>query len=190
MQAVRRIVRDAHRAELVVAHSRGLVKKSNAEKTDLDVSETGREVLILVQPELTRRGIALQAALADDLPPVHAVRVELQQVLLNLIVNAIEAMSGVLDRPRELTLAAQPHTRPDGGGVRVTVQDTGVGITPEQLERLFEAFFTTKPHGLGMGLSISRSIVEDHGGRLWATGNPGPGTTFEFTLPARPPRAL
>jgi signal transduction histidine kinase len=116
---------------------------------------------------------------------VSGVRVELQQVLLNLIVNGIDAMTGVSDRARELVIVSERHQLAEGPGVVVAVQDAGHGIAEENLERIFDAFYTTKSHGLGMGLSISRSIARSHGGQLWATGNAGPGATFRFALPAR-----
>ena len=124
--------------------------------------------------------MSLQTELAAGLPLVTADRVQLQQVLLNLITNALDALRLVKDRPRFLRIRTD---KPDARTVRVAVQDTGVGVDPQQAEHLFQAFFTTKPNGLGMGLSISRSIVEAHGGRLWATPNDGPGVTFLFTLP-------
>jgi signal transduction histidine kinase len=117
--------------------------------------------------------------LAADLPPIMGDRVQLQQVVVNLILNAIEAMSTVEDRERDLVIKTQ---RGEGDEVRVAVQDSGIGLDPKNVERIFDAFHTTKPGGLGMGLSISRSIVERHGGRLWAVSNDGPGSTFRFTL--------
>jgi signal transduction histidine kinase len=128
---------------------------------------------------MDKKRITRQLQLATDLPRVHGDRVQLQQVMLNLILNAIEAMSTVNDRPRELFVGTCVHDKTE---VRVTVRDSGIGLDPESLEKVFAAFHTTKPGGLGMGLSISRSIVENHSGRLWATTNDGPGTTFQFTL--------
>jgi signal transduction histidine kinase len=124
--------------------------------------------------------VALHTDLAADLPPVLADRIQLQQVLLNLLLNGMEAMRGVTDRPRVLIVRSQ---KGEVGTIRVAVQDAGTGIDPQHLERIFTAFFTTKPAGLGMGLAISRSIIEAHGGRLWATPNDGPGATVQFTLP-------
>jgi signal transduction histidine kinase len=139
------------------------------------------EVIALVQPEVVRRRVALRTIFADGLPAVRGDRVQLQQVLLNLIMNSIEAMTPVTDRPRELELTAERH---ESGGVLVGIRDSGIGFDPQTSDRLFEAFFTTKPTGMGMGLSISRSIIEAHGGRLWAMPNAGPGATFQFALPA------
>ena len=130
---------------------------------------------------MDKKRITRQLQLATDLPRVHGDRVQLQQVMLNLILNAIEAMSTVEGRPRELFVGTCLHEKTE---VRVTVRDSGIGLDPESLEKVFAAFHTTKPGGLGMGLSISRSIVENHSGRLWATTNDGHGTTFQFTLSA------
>jgi len=126
------------------------------------------------------QGADLQMELAEELPGVLADRVQLQQVLLNLMVNAIDAMKSVSDRPRILRVRTNRH---DGNTVLVSVQDSGIGIEREAMDQLFETFYTTKPDGMGMGLSISHSIIESHGGRLWANCNDGPGATFYFTLP-------
>jgi len=182
--AVRRMIRDASRASDVIAHTRALLKKSSEEKSPLDITEVIRDVLTLVQSEMVRHGIRQQGSLPTDLPPVLGDRVQLQQVVLNLVMNAIEAMAEVSDRSRELSVRAQRHQLDDGPGVFVSVQDAGPGLAPEHLDRVFEAFYTTKAKGLGMGLSISRSIMEAHGGRLWVTVNDGPGLTFQFVLPA------
>jgi PAS domain S-box-containing protein len=193
MKAVRRVVDDANRASDVIAQTRALLTRSGGdlggEKTPLDISATIREVLVLVHSEAVRQRTVIEESLAEDLPPVAAVRGLIQQVILNLIVNAIEAMTDVSDRSRELMIRSERHEVDDGPGVLVTVQDAGVGVAAENLARLFEAFYTTKPHGLGMGLSISRSIVQAHGGRLWATRNAGHGMTFQFVLPAGNPPA-
>jgi signal transduction histidine kinase len=139
-----------------------------------------REVIALTRNELRNSGTSLQTQLADGLPPVLGDRIQLQQVMLNLILNAVEAMSGSSATPRELVI----RTEQDGpGGVLVAVQDSGPGLELESLDRLFDAFYTTKPGGLGMGLSICRSIIEAHGGRLWATPNLPQGAAFQFTLP-------
>ncbi len=137
------------------------------------------EVVILTQSEVQRNKVALRMELAANLPPVMGDRVQLQQEVVNLILNAIEAMSTVEGHERDLIIRT---LRCDGDQVRVAVQDSGIGLDPKSEERIFDAFHTTKPGGLGMGLSISRSIVESHGGRLWATSNDGPGATFQFTL--------
>jgi C4-dicarboxylate-specific signal transduction histidine kinase len=147
----------------------------------LALNDVIAEVLALAQGELRRHGVALHTDLAADLPPVWGDRVQLQQVLLNLMMNGIDAMKAVTDRPRALRIRAQPH---EAGTVLVAVQDAGTGIAPQDLERVFEPFYTTKPDGMGMGLAISRSIMEAHGGRLWAAANDAQGATFQFTLPA------
>jgi signal transduction histidine kinase len=140
-------------------------------------------VLRLVRSELSRHDVSLALQLAPELPPVLADRVQLQQVVLNLVVNAIEAMAPVTGRPRELVVRSEAH---DEAHVGLIVQDTGVGVAADQLDQLFSAFFTTKPGGMGMGLSISRSIVEAHGGRLWATRNEPHGAVFALSLPIAP----
>ena len=145
----------------------------------VDMNEAIEEVVILTQSEVRRNKVALRMELAADLPSVMGDRVQLQQVVVNLILNAIEAMSTVGDLERDLVIRTQ---RGEGDEVRVAVQDSGIGLDPTNVERIFDAFQTTKPDGLGMGLSISRSIVERHGGRLWAVSNDGPGATFRFTL--------
>jgi signal transduction histidine kinase/CheY-like chemotaxis protein len=178
-EAIRRIIRDGNRAGDVVSRMRALFKKACTAMEWLDINEAIKEVVILTQSEVRRNKAALRMELAADLPPVMGDRVQLQQVVVNLILNAIEAMSTVEDRERDLVIRTQ---RGEGDEVRVTVQDSGIGLDPKNVERIFDAFHTTKPDGLGMGLSISRSIVERHGGRLWAVSNDGPGATFRFTL--------
>jgi C4-dicarboxylate-specific signal transduction histidine kinase len=180
-QAVRRIVRDGNRASDVIARIRALLKKGDSARGPLNINETVGQIVALAQAEMFRRNVVLQTDLATGLPRIMADHVQLQQVLLNLITNALDALSAVTDRPRVLEIRTESA---GPSSVRVAVRDTGIGFDPEQAERLFEAFFTSKPNGLGMGLSISRSIVEAHGGRLWATPNDGPGVTFQFTLPA------
>jgi signal transduction histidine kinase len=137
-------------------------------------------VLALIEPEAHRHRVAVHTDLAAGLPPVWGDRAQVQQVLLNLVLNGLDAMKAVTGRPRVLRLRAQSH---DAGRVLVAVQDAGVGLDPQGLARLFEPFYTTKPEGMGLGLAIGRSIVEAHGGRLWATPNDGPGVTVQFTLP-------
>ena len=146
----------------------------------MDINEAIREVIALTQAELQRNGVRLQTRLADGLPLVPGDRVQLQQVMVNLIVNAVEAMSGASDGPRELTIVSGAD---DSNDVFVEVQDTGPGLDPAKLDRLFQSFYTTKPDGMGMGLAISRSIVEAHGGRLSAAPNKPRGAVFRFTLP-------
>ena len=179
-EALDAIVKDGHRAADVIQRIRQLATKTRTEKVRVDINDVIRDVGPLVGTEIRRQGVSLRIELAPTLPPVLADRVQLQQVLINLVMNGIEAMVSVDDRPRELVIRSQPH---DGDHVLVAVQDVGIGIDPDGVDRLFTAFFTTKPGGMGMGLSISRSIIEAHGGQLWATPNPGHGATFHFALP-------
>lgn len=144
-----------------------------------DVNEVIREMIVLLRGEVTRYDISVRTELAAGLPQVMGDRVQLQQVMMNLLLNSIDAMKGV-DGPRELVITSQ---RTETGELMVAVSDTGVGLPPEQAGRIFEAFFTTKAHGTGMGLSISRSILESHGGRLWASDNFPCGASFSLTLP-------
>jgi signal transduction histidine kinase/PAS domain-containing protein len=180
-QALGRIIRDGNRVGDVIARIRMLLTKNESGKERLDINEPIQEVVALAQGEVRRNQMELRTELAGDLPPVLGDRVQLQQVVLNLIMNGIEAMSEITDRPRELVIKTQ---RDEVDTMRVTVQDSGIGIDPESLARIFEAFYTTKPHGMGIGLSISRTIIESHGGRLWGEQNDGPGATFGFTLPS------
>jgi C4-dicarboxylate-specific signal transduction histidine kinase len=176
--ATRRIVRDGNRGSDIIARIRGMLKKEPPTRVRLNVNDVIQEVIALARMDL--HGVALQTDLADSLAEVTADRVQLQQVLLNLTVNAIDAMKPVTDRPRALLIRTRNH---DERTVLVAVQDSGVGLDAKQMEQIFETFYTTKPEGLGMGLSICRSIIEGHGGRLWAEPNQGPGATFQFTLP-------
>jgi PAS domain S-box-containing protein len=178
-EAIRRISRDGKRAGNVISRVRSLFKKTGAAKDWLDLNEVIEEVVILTESEARRNKVVFRNKLAADLPPVLGDRVQLQQVLVNLILNAIEAMASVEDRERVLLIRTQPE---ESSQVRVTVQDSGIGFDPQNAERIFTAFHTTKAGGLGMGLSISRSIVASHGGRLWAMLNNGPGATFHFTI--------
>ena len=182
-QAVGRIIRDGNRASDVIAKIRALLRKTGTEKERLDMNDVIREVVALAQSEIRRNGVALRAQLEGNIPPVLGDRVQLQQVVLNLIMNGIEAMSAVGDRPRELIISTQSG---EIDQVHVTVQDLGIGLDPKSMERIFDAFYTTKSEGMGMGLAISRSIVENHDGRLWAVPNDGPGATFQFTLLKHP----
>ena len=178
-ETAQRIVNDAKRATEVIARIRSFVRKTDAERAPLDLNDAIREVVALAQQEIRTNRVVLRMDLANDLQRVLGDRVQLQQVVLNLVMNGVEAMSGVEDRPRELSIATRNGERDP---VRVTVRDTGRGFDAESTDRLFDAFYSTKPGGMGMGLSISRSIVESHGGRLVATPNDGPGATFSFTL--------
>jgi PAS domain S-box-containing protein len=179
-QALDRIVRDGSRAGEVIDRIRSLVKKVPPRREILDINQAIREVIALTQTEVQQNRVKLQTRLAGDLPLVPADRVQLQQVIMNLIVNAVEAMSCVGDRLRELTIASG---KDDANDVFVQVQDTGPGLDPANFDRLFQSFYTSKPDGIGMGLAISRSIVEAHGGRLSATPNVSRGAVFRFTLP-------
>jgi len=178
-QALGRVVRDGTRAGEVIGRIRALVKKVPPRRDLVDINQAIREVVALTQTEMQRNGVRLQSLLADDLPLVSADRIQLQQVLINLIVNAIEAMSGASGRPRELTIVSGTD---DANDVFVEVQDTGPGLDPEKSDRLFQSFYTTKTDGIGMGLAISRSIAEAHGGRLSAVPNKPRGAVFRLTL--------
>ena len=180
-ETARRTIRDGHRASEVVTRLRALFGKKNTTLEVVDLNDATREVIALLLSGLQKDRVILRAELTDDLPPVTGDRVQLQQVVLNLIMNASDSMRGVDDRPRQLVI----RTERDGGDhVRLTVQDAGVGFDPQVEERLFEAFYTTKSGGMGIGLSVSRSIIESHRGRLWAASNDGPGATFSFSLPS------
>jgi PAS domain S-box-containing protein len=176
-EAIRRIARDGIRAGDVIARMRALFKKAYVAKERLNLNEAIEEVVVLTQSELWKNKVALRLELAADLPSVMGDRVQLQQVVVNLILNSIQAMSTV--KERNLVIRTQAD---NGSEVRVAVRDSGIGFDAERAERMFDAFHTTKPGGLGMGLSISRSIVESHDGRLWGVPNDGPGATFQFTL--------
>jgi signal transduction histidine kinase len=181
--ALTAIVRDGHRAADVIQRIRQMAAKTVSPKAPVDLNDVIRDVIPIVRAALLRDEVSLAVELAAELPRVLGDRVQLQQVILNLVMNGTEAMAGVEDRPRELKLRSQPH---DGERVTLAVHDTGVGIDPKHLDRLFNAFFTTKPGGMGMGLSISRSIIDAHGGRLWATPNEPHGAIFHFSLPVGP----
>jgi C4-dicarboxylate-specific signal transduction histidine kinase len=178
--AVERSIREGKRASEVIQRIRALAQKTEPQKAWLAINDVIQEVIALVQGEVRKHKIALQTELSAALPPVLGDRVQLQQVLLNLVLNGIEAMHGVTDRPRELRIRSR---RQDADAVLVAVQDAGSGLDPQSMARLFDPFFTTKPGGIGLGLSISRTIIEAHGGRLWATPNDGPGATVQFSLP-------
>jgi len=183
-EALAAIVKDGDRAGEVISRIRALLSRSSVAHQPCDLAGVIRDVLLLVGPELGRHGTVLQTSLASDLPPVMGDRVQLQQVLLNLLLNAAEAVREVPRERRRLVVRSTLERRDDGSWAVVAVEDAGVGFREEQAARLFEAFYTTKPGGLGMGLSISRSIMDRHRGRLWATANPGHGATFHFALPA------
>jgi PAS domain S-box-containing protein len=178
-EAISEIVNDGTRASAVISRIRALLQKSAPERVAVDVNQIIQEVTMLLRRELIRSRVSLRTDLGSDLPRVSADRVQLQQVLINLVMNGIEAMRMVSDRPRELLIKSAMH--PDG--VLVQVQDSGTGFDLKHADRIFEPFFSTKPDGTGMGLSISRSIVESHGGRLWAESG-SHGAHFQFTLPS------
>jgi C4-dicarboxylate-specific signal transduction histidine kinase len=174
------IINDGNRASEVIRRVRSLANKAGVEKLPLDVNDVAREVIALVQRELTSHRVSLRMELTAALPIVLADRVQLQQVIINLVMNGIEAMQSVTDRSRELVIRSDQNETQQ---VLISVTDCGVGISTENADRLFNAFFTTKSSGMGMGLSICRSIIEVHGGRLWATANLPHGATFQFTVP-------
>ena len=182
--ALKRIVSDSERGGDVIGSIQGMVKKGEEERARLDINDLIREVMRLVQGELKNRGVSSRAELADDLPRVLADRIQLRQVILNLIMNAIEAMGSVSDPARVLRVRSEKH---GDDGVLVAVEDSGSGIAPEDMDRIFETFFTTKSEGMGMGLSICRSIVESHGGRISASRANPRGSVFQFFLPTAEP---
>ncbi|MBV8224917.1 MAG: PAS domain S-box protein [Verrucomicrobia bacterium] len=202
-QAIDRIIRDGNRAGDVISRMRALFKKAPAAKEPVDINLVIQEVLTLIQPELQKNRVSLRTQFAVDLPTVPGDKVQLQQVILNLVVNAIEAMSGVTESQRELQVSSQKITEshsasdqeaieakassePGPTSLLIAVRDAGPGLDPTELKRVFETFYTTKSHGMGMGLAISRSIIEAHNGRLWVTANAPRGTVFQFTLPCIP----
>jgi signal transduction histidine kinase len=178
------IVKDGHRAGAVMSRIRAMLARSSVVHDPCDLTNVIRDVIYLVGPEIERQGISLEIALAPELPPVMGDRIQLQQVLLNLLLNAAEAMREVPPARRRMVVRAVTDYCDDGSRAMVAVEDAGVGFGAADASRLFEAFDSTKPGGLGMGLSISRSIIDSHSGRLWATANPDHGATFHFALPA------
>jgi len=180
-EAARRIVRDGNRGSEVIKRIRALLNKEPPQRSRLNVNDLVREIARLAPVE--SQGASLDLELAANLLPILADRVQVQQVLLNLTLNALDAMKTVWDRPRVLQIETQMR---QDAAVLVAVRDSGTGLPTGKIEELFETFFTTKTGGIGLGLSISRSIVEAHGGRLWGENNDGPGATFWFTLPAQP----
>jgi PAS domain S-box-containing protein len=182
-ETARRTIRDGERAAAVITRLRALFSKKDATIEPVDLNEATREVIALSLSELQRNRVILRSDLADNLPPVAGDRVQLQQVILNLVRNASDAMSGIDNRPRQLLIRTEPD---EGGHVRLSVQDAGVGFDPQVMDRLFDSFYTTKHDGMGIGLSVSRSIIASHRGRLWATPNEGPGVTFSFSIPFAP----
>jgi len=179
-ETARRTIRDANRASDVIVRLRALFTGKELTTESMDLNEATREVMALSMNELQRHRVVLRPELADDLPLVTANRVQLQQVILNLLRNAAEAMAAVEDDRRQLLIRTE---RDEGDRVRLTVQDVGIGLETHVIEKLFQAFYTTKSGGMGIGLSVSRSIIEKHGGRLWGEPNDGPGATFAFSIP-------
>lgn len=177
-----RIVRDSHRASHTLGRIRALIRKAPPQNDRLEINEAIREVIELTCGEATKHGVSMRTDLADGLPPIEGDRVQLQQVALNLVINAVEAMSGAGGELRELLVSTG---RTETGDVYVAVRDSGPGVDPSRAGRLFEAFYTTKPSGTGIGLAICRSIVEAHGGRLWVETNQPQGAVFQFTVPAQ-----
>jgi C4-dicarboxylate-specific signal transduction histidine kinase len=180
-ETARRTIRDAERASEVIKRLRALFCKKGATSESLDLNEATREVVALSLSELERNNLIVRTELASDLPLVQGDRVQLQQVILNLLLNASEAMSGVHDRPRQLLIRTD---RDEEDRVRLSVRDSGVGFAPQVADRLFDAFYTTKSGGMGIGLSVSRCIIESHKGHLSAAPNVGAGATFSFSMPA------
>ena len=178
-EALAGVATDGHRAAEVIQRIRSLTRRTDPQRERLDINDVIREVVLLARPEVVGHRVSMRTALASALPAVLGDRVQLQQVLINLVMNGMEAMELVTDRPRELLIRSQREAE----RVLVAVQDSGIGIKPDNVDQMFDAFFTTKPRGMGMGLSISRSIIEAHAGRLWASPNAGPGATFQFSLP-------
>jgi signal transduction histidine kinase len=182
-ETARRTIRDGNRASEVITRLRALFSKKEAANESVDLNEAAREVIALSASELQRSRVILRSELAEDVPPVIGDRVQLQQVMLNLLLNASDAMSSVDDRPRQVVIRTDLDK---DDRVRLAVQDAGVGFDPQDVNKLFEAFYTTKGGGMGIGLSVSRSIIESHHGRLFATPNDGPGATFSFSIPRVP----
>jgi C4-dicarboxylate-specific signal transduction histidine kinase len=179
-QALNDIIKDGNRAGDVIGRIRALIKRVPPRHDRLDINEAITDVIELTRSEVQRNGVSLQTRLANGLPLVRGDRIQLQQVILNFIVNAVEAMSVASEGARELLISTGKDA---SNAVLVAVRDSGSGLDPEGLDHLFDAFYTTKPSGMGMGLSICRSIIEAHGGRVWATANVPQGAVFQFTLP-------
>ena len=183
LETVRRTLRDGNRAAEVITRLRALFSKKDFTPESVDLNEAAREVIALSLRDLQRNRVILQSELADDLPTITGDRVQLQQVILNLLRNASDAMADVHDRPRQLLVRTEQEA---GARVRVTVRDVGVGLDRQSIGKLFDAFYTTKRGGMGIGLSVSRSIIESHRGHIFATPNEGPGATFAFWIPYEP----
>jgi len=180
-EALELAVKEGERAINIVSGIRALIKKAPLRKSAFEINEALREIIGLTHGEVVKNNVSVRTQLAEALSPIQGDRVQVQQVILNLLINAVEAMSSGGEGSRELLIATG---KDPSGGVLVTVRDSGPGLSPESLDRLFNAFYTTKPSGMGMGLSICRSIIDGHGGRIWASRDVGPGATFQFTLPS------
>jgi len=178
--AAERTTQGATRASEVIGRIRSLINKTAPERAQVQINEIIGEVIALAHRQASKNDVSVVADLAPHLPPALGDRIQLQQVILNLMLNGIEAMTGISDRSRRLVIRSQMQ---DADQVRVSVEDSGIGVNPEIMPRLFEPFFTTRSQGIGMGLPISRSIVEAHGGRLWAESRVNQGSVFQFTLP-------
>ncbi len=185
-EALTEIIDDADRAGAVILRVRQLAKRTPVERSLLDLRDVVNDVLALARYESVARGVTIRTDLSQDLPSVLGDRVQLQQVLLNLVMNGVDAMNSVPEKTRILLVLGKHDATAGTSAVLLCVQDAGVGLKAEEMERLFEPFYTTKANGMGMGLTISRSIIEAHGGRLWTEPNRGPGATFLFSLPAAP----
>jgi PAS domain S-box-containing protein len=186
-ETARRTIRDGDRASEVIARLRAMFTKKESMIEAFDLNEATREVIALSSSDLHRKRVVLRQELTENLPPVYGDRVQLQQVILNLLLNAADAMTDIDDRPRDLVVST---TRDEVDRIRVAIRDAGAGFDPEPADRLFEAFYTTKTSGMGIGLSVSRSIIERHHGRMWGARNDGPGATFSFSIPCAPERLL
>jgi signal transduction histidine kinase len=177
--AVEQMIFSARHASDVIARIRALSRKGTLESVQLDINKVIQDVIALIRREINVHGVSLRLDLGSSLPPVDGDRIQLQQVVINLLMNGVQAMSRMTGRRRELRIRSREH---GSDQILVAVEDSGAGIEAQNVDQVFNAFFTTKPDGMGMGLSICRSIIEQHGGRIWANRNSGPGSTFEFTL--------
>jgi nitrogen-specific signal transduction histidine kinase len=180
IETVRRTLRDANRASAVISKLRALFSHDNGTVEPVNLNEATREVIALLLSELQRNRVILRSELSDDLPSIIGDRIQLQQVILNLLLNASETMGNIDVRPRQLVIKTEWDDEQSGS---LSVRDAGIGIDPQNIDQLFDAFYTTNNGGMGMGLSVSRSIIESHQGRLWASLNDGSGTTFSFSMP-------
>ena len=183
-EALKDIVNGAELSGAIIERVRGMARRSVPQRMPLRLADVVKDILSLTAAESEARGIAIHTAVSPDLPVVLGDRVQLQQVLLNLVMNGMDAMSTATDCERRLEILGQPDTQDGHPAIRISVRDCGIGLNAGEADKLFEAFYTTKPHGMGLGLAISRSIIETHGGRLWAQSNNGPGATFILRLPA------